>query len=105
VKGLRYRKHLKIGDARPDVCFIGKRLAIFVDGCFWHGCPEHFTPPKSNTQYWERRIERNQGRDRRNDTQLETEGWTVRRYWECEVEADIESIVQEIGDLIRQAAR
>ncbi len=86
--GLRFRKdlHIKLGAfaARPDIVFTKRRVAVFVDGCFWHCCPEHGTRPKSNTEYWLPKLEANVARDRRNDTALESEGWTVVRIWEHE---------------------
>jgi DNA mismatch endonuclease, patch repair protein len=69
---------------RPDIAFTRLRVAVFVDGCFWHGCPQHWAPPKSNREYWTRKIERNQDRDRLADRLLEEAGWIVVRLWEHE---------------------
>lgn len=69
---------------RPDVVFHRARLVVFVDGCFWHGCPEHGTQPATNSAYWSAKISRNTARDRMNDSALETRGWTVMRVWEHE---------------------
>ena len=58
------------------------RLAVFVDGCFWHACPEHGTVPKANAEYWVAKLEANVIRDRRNDAELACAGWSVTRLWE-----------------------
>jgi DNA mismatch endonuclease (patch repair protein) len=63
------------------------RVAVFVDGCFWHGCPDHFRPPRTNADYWGPKVERNRARDRDTDDRLLVEGWTVVRVWEHEAVA------------------
>ncbi len=66
---------------RPDVVFTRRRVAVFVDGCFWHGCPEHAAPPKKNSHYWGPKIARNIERDKEHDERLQAAGWTVVRLW------------------------
>ncbi|MFD6953565.1 very short patch repair endonuclease [Nocardiopsis sp. TSRI0078] len=83
--GLRYRvaaKPLPKMRRTADLLFRPTRVAVFVDGCFWHGCPEHFVPPKTNPGYWEGKIAGNIRRDRNTDAQLEEAGWLVLRFWE-----------------------
>lgn len=86
-RGLRYRvdQPVRIGSerpVRPDVVFTRRKVAVFVDGCFWHGCPVHGTlPKKTNRGYWTEKIARNQERDRRNKLLLESDGWIVIRAW------------------------
>jgi DNA mismatch endonuclease (patch repair protein) len=83
--GLRYRvaaKPLPGMRRTADLLFRPTRVAVFVDGCFWHGCPEHFVPPKTNPEYWNEKIGRNMRRDRDTDTRLAEEGWLVLRFWE-----------------------
>jgi len=97
-RGLRFRKHLSmpVGDVRvkPDIVFTRQRVAVFVDGCFWHGCLEHGTQPRSNSAYWSAKIAGNQERDRRVTSALEHAGWTVVRRWEHEsVDESVELIV------------
>ncbi len=104
ARGLRYRKHQRVAATRPDVCFVGPRIAVFVDGCFWHGCPRHYTAPKTRQVFWETKLRRNRERDKRNSTDLEGVGWTVRRYWECEIDSDVEAIALEIESLVRRSA-
>lgn len=87
-RGLRFRKDLPIelpgGRVRPDVVFTRSRVAIFIDGCFWHRCPTHGTLPKTNLAFWLPKLEANVRRDRRNDELLQTAGWIVIRIWEHE---------------------
>ena len=82
--GLRYRVDVTLPGTRrrADVAFARARVAVFVDGCFWHGCPEHGTWPKANADWWRKKIETNQRRDHDTDVQLRSEGWIVLRFWE-----------------------
>lgn len=88
--GLRFRVDYPIRvsqqsrSIRPDIVFTGAKLAVFVDGCFWHGCPEHGTKPQRNNQYWAAKLARNRDRDQRYDALLAASGWTVMRVWEHE---------------------
>lgn len=74
---------------KPDFVFPKYRLAIFVDGCFWHGCPRCYTEPRKNAEYWREKIRRNILRDRRIVRLLKTEGWYVMRFWEHALKNDI----------------
>ncbi|MCL4508638.1 MAG: very short patch repair endonuclease [Chloroflexi bacterium] len=82
AEGLRFRLHRRIEGVTVDVVFPGPKVGIFVDGCFWHGCPEHATFPKSNTDYWLPKLAENKERDRRQSDHLRAAGWTVIRVWE-----------------------
>jgi len=86
-RGLRYRvgfEMLKKPRRVADIAFPGLRIAIFVDGCFWHGCPEHATWPKQNAEFWLQKIEANRQRDADTNERLCRIGWTVLRFWEHE---------------------
>lgn len=86
-RGLRYRidyEVMKKPRRVADVAFPGLRIAIFVDGCFWHGCPEHATWPKQNAEFWRQKIEANRDRDADTNSRLLDAGWTVLRFWEHE---------------------
>lgn len=83
-RGLRFFKnHRPAGlRCRADVVFPTERIAVFVDGCFWHRCPIHGVTPRTNADYWTPKLERNVARDRRNDKALSSAGWKVVRVWE-----------------------
>lgn len=107
--GLRFRvdypiripKHAR--PIRPDIVFTRAKLAVFVDGCFWHGCPEHGTSPRRNSRYWTAKIARNQDRDRIYDALLAASDWTVIRVWEHEKpRSAAESISQCLKKLRQQ---
>jgi DNA mismatch endonuclease (patch repair protein) len=82
--GLRYRVDVTLPGTRrrPDVAFLRAKVAVFVDGCFWHGCPTHGTWPKANAAWWREKIEGNRRRDRDTDRRLKRAGWVVLRFWE-----------------------
>ncbi len=90
-RGLRYRidaKPLESLRCRADIVFRRHKVAVFVDGCFWHDCPEHGTSPRTNASYWRAKIARNVERDRHNDAELSAAGWAVIRVWEHEMPVD-----------------
>lgn len=104
-RGLRYRVA-----ARPlpgvrrtaDVVFTRAKVALFIDGCFWHGCPEHYRRPGSNVPYWDAKVQRNAARDREVDELLAAAGWTVVRAWEHEDPAEVADRVEAV---VRAARR
>lgn len=103
--GLRFRVQTKVpGNSRRtvDIAFSRARLAVFVDGCFWHGCPEHFPPPRTNAAWWRWKIEANKSRDADTDRLLRDAGWTVVRVWEHE---SVGSAVARVVDLWRRGVR
>ncbi len=99
--GLRYRVDhpvLERPRRRTDLAFTRARVAVFVDGCFWHGCPDHGTWPKANADFWREKIETNRRRDLDTNQRLETEGWKVIRVWEHE---DPEKAANQIAKAVR----
>jgi DNA mismatch endonuclease (patch repair protein) len=83
--GIRgYRKHWPV-QGKPDFAWPGRKIAVFVDGCFWHGCPTCKSMPTSNVKYWKDKIDNNRRRDRRVTRTLRRQGWKVVRIWECRV--------------------
>lgn len=84
-RGYRIKSKLP---GRPDICFSSVKLVVFIDGCFWHGCPVHFRLPKKNTEYWSAKIAGNITRDRNNGLILESLGFKVVRVWEHLVKSD-----------------
>jgi DNA mismatch endonuclease, patch repair protein len=98
-RGLRFRVDMALRAGgrliRPDVVFTRARLAVFLDGCFWHCCPEHGNQPRSNTDYWGPKLARNVSRDRAVDEALKSHGWEVLRAWEHEAAPAIASRVKQ----------
>lgn len=103
-RGLRFRKDYSIataaGRVKVDVAFTRARVAVFVDGCFWHCCPLHGTVPKRNVAYWQPKLRRNVERDRCNDEALRAAGWQVVRIWEHQ-EPDTAAAV--VADMVAAA--
>lgn len=95
--GFRYRLHARTPAGRPDIVFPGRRVAVFIDGCFWHGCPRHYVSPRTNRGFWEAKLRTNVDRDRRQTLRLEDLGWRVFRFWECDVLESLEGTVAQIG--------
>lgn len=96
ASGVRgWRCHAKGIPGKPDIAFTRRKLAVFVDGCFWHGHPDYFTPGKSGA-YWDAKIERTRERDRLNNSALRDAGWRVVRLWDFEVEQDTAACVQRV---------
>lgn len=94
--GLRYRvsfEVLKKPRRVADIVFPAKRVAVFVDGCFWHGCPVHASWPRQNAEFWRRKIEANRLRDIDTNTRLRSIGWTVLRFWEHESPIEAAKVV------------
>ena len=105
-KGLRFRKdlYLKIGNVRTkaDVVFPRQRIAVYLDGCFWHRCPEHGQLPQANRSYWKPKLERNAQRDEEVSQALRKDGWIVIRIWEHE---ELDPAVQRINRAVRERTR
>jgi DNA mismatch endonuclease (patch repair protein) len=99
--GLRYRLHARTPAGRPDVVFPGARVAVFVDGCFWHGCPDHYVRPRSSIRFWAEKLTQNVERDTRQTHRLEDAGWRVCRVWEHEVFEDPDRVVSRITSAVR----
>jgi DNA mismatch endonuclease (patch repair protein) len=100
--GLRYRvacRPLRGERWTADLVFSRARVAVFVDGCFWHGCPEHFKGPRTNRPYWSSKIAGNRVRDERVGATLEREGWQVLRFWEHQ---PAEEVAREIARSVRR---
>ena len=93
--GLRYRLSSKL-PGKPDLVFLGKKVTVFVDGCFWHKCPEHFQWPKTQPDFWRQKITRTVERDKEVTDQLKKMGWTVVRIWEHELRNSLEKTVKRI---------
>lgn len=103
--GIRYRTNVSTLPGKPDIAFIGRRVAVFCDGDFWHGrdWPRRKARLQAghNPDYWVRKIERNIARDRENQSNLEALGWTVLRFWETEIKQDCARIVAHISQALQ----
>jgi len=106
VKGPREAGRRKKGAAarrfkvKPDFVFPRERVAVLVDGCFWHGCPRCYQKPKQNAKFWREKIGGNQARDRRVTRQLRAKGWSVCRIWECRLQKSPEVCVRRIERML-----
>ena len=100
-QGIRgYRLNFKKVPGRPDICFPGLKLAIFINGCFWHRCPKCDLPmPKSNKGFWGKKFTRNKERDKLKKKRLEDMGWKVLTIWECDIKDKLSSVVYDIEKL------
>ncbi|HEY4198096.1 MAG TPA: very short patch repair endonuclease [Mucilaginibacter sp.] len=102
--GLRYRIHYKL-PGRPDIVFPGRKLVVFVDGCFWHGCPKHGVRPKTNSSFWNKKIQGNIERDTRIKQELEDMGWTVLRFWEHDIASNLSKIIKKLANVVIESKR
>jgi DNA mismatch endonuclease (patch repair protein) len=93
-------RHLSL-TVRPDFVFLKSRTAVFVDGCFWHGCPRHATKPANNRAFWKKKLAGNKTRDRRVNRTLRRAGWRVIRIWECELR-NAERILKRISKVLNR---
>ena len=98
-----YRKQAKTPVGRPDLVFPGPRVAVFIDGCFWHGCVEHYVRPRTRLEFWAKKLHENVARDQRQTRELEALGWQVVRIWEHAVFTDIEGSVDRIAAALNGA--
>lgn len=91
-EGLRYTKNNHDVSGKPDIVFRKQKIAVFIDGCFWHKCPEHYNKPKNNEEFWEIKINSNTQRDRKINEQLTNQGWKVFRIWEHDIRNNCEGV-------------
>jgi len=99
--GLRYRLKGGVGlPGTPDIAFRRQRVALFVDGCFWHGCPLHGSMPTRNRIFWRSKIARNRRRDKEVDRALEGLGWRVLRFWEHDLKVNLGRVVCRVVSVL-----
>ncbi|MDN7242213.1 very short patch repair endonuclease [Planococcus sp. N028] len=99
-RGLRFRKNVRKLRGTPDIVIQKYKIVIFIDSCFWHGCPLHFKRPKSNQEFWDKKIARNRERDNEVDEYYIEKNWNLKRIWEHEIRADLEAAVDETMEFI-----
>jgi DNA mismatch endonuclease (patch repair protein) len=92
-----YRVHWRKAPGRPDVCYPGRKVAVFVNGCFWHRCPIcRPSSPKTHREYWDAKFDRNVERDREKAEELRKSGWKVVTVWECEIDGDLHATATRV---------
>ena len=101
--GLRYRLDHRTPFGRPDIVFPKAKVAVFIDGCFWHGCPEHYARPRTSETFWATKLRDNVSRDRGQTLKLEKAGWRVCRIWEHDLETKADSAVERVLSAVRGA--
>lgn len=102
ASGMRYRVEYPVPGMprrRIDVAFPRAKVAVLIDGCFWHGCPQHATQPKANADWWRTKLDRNMARDRETTEQLLAAGWIVLRFWEHEAP---EAVAARIAEAVQR---
>lgn len=104
-KGFRFRKNSKKLFGSPDISIKKYKIVIFIDSCFWHQCPLHGNMPKSNTEFWEKKLNRNKERDKEVNEYYERREWYIKRVWEHEIKNDLEKVIQDLGTFINYAQR
>lgn len=97
---LGYRLHRRGLPGSPDITFGPSKVAVFVDGCFWHGCPKCYRAPKTRSAFWRNRVETNRARDVWVTGRLEEAGWAVVRSWECELKEDPAALASAVLELV-----
>lgn len=102
ARGLRYRLHRRDLPGTPDIAFISARVAVFVDGCFWHACPDHGVMPKANRQWWQAKLDANRVRDARKDQALTDADWLAVHVWEHE---DPDAVAEQLRALVESRVR
>jgi len=107
ARGWRFRLHCRDLPGSPDIVFRGLKVAIFVDGCFWHGCAAHSVKPQTNRTFWLNKIKANQARDRKAKAALLALGWTVVRIWEHDLKTDLRHTMKSLERVLsgRKKAR
>lgn len=94
-RGARFRVKYKL-PGKPDIVFPGRKLAVFMDGCFWHGCPRCYKEPDNNREFWQKKIVKNKERDQYVSKVLGDLGWTVIRVWEHEIRSNLDEVAEMI---------
>ena len=96
-----YRLNWKRAPGRPDIAYPGKKIAIFVNGCYWHRCPKCDLPlPKTNTEFWEDKFDKNVKRDKKKKDELLSLDWIVLVFWECDIKSNISNSIQKIKKVL-----
>ena len=101
-RGIRFRRNVRSLNGNPDIAIKKYKIVVFIDSCFWHCCPEHGNIPKSNIDYWVKKLNRNKERDREVNNYYKTQNWMVLRFWEHEIKHDLEGVVDLICKVLKE---
>ncbi|GIN98116.1 hypothetical protein J6TS1_39860 [Siminovitchia terrae] len=104
-RGFRFRKNDKTLFGNPDISIKKYKIVIFIDSCFWHGCEDHGNRPKSNQDYWDKKLARNRARDIEVTDYYKKNNWHIKRMWEHEIKMDFEKAVDELAVFIQRSKR
>ncbi|MEH6948048.1 very short patch repair endonuclease [Bacillus sp. JJ634] len=99
-RGYRFRKNVNSLFGKPDLSIQKYRIVIFIDSCFWHVCPIHNNKPKSNQEYWNKKLSRNQQRDIEVNNYYIEKGWHIKRIWEHDIKQDLCAVVDDVANFI-----
>lgn len=97
AEGFRYRKNDTNYFGKPDIVLPKYKTVIFIDSCFWHGCPEHYSAPATRKEFWEKKVARNKERDQEVNIHYKKEGWNVIRVWEHELNKGLAKVIDRIS--------
>jgi len=103
-RGLRYRINYRLLNVRPDIVFIGAKTVIFVDGCFWHGCPDHYAAPRNRIEFWSKKLHDNVLRDARQTRELIGGGWHVLRFLAHDVLEHLDDVANIVESCVRRGS-
>lgn len=101
-RGFRFRRNVRSLKGNPDISIKKYKIVIFIDSCFWHGCPEHGNMPKSNIEYWEKKLNRNKERDQEVNAYYYEQDWTIMRFWEHEIKQDLDKVIDQIIEALEK---
>lgn len=104
-RGIRYKRNVKTLFGKPDIAIQKYRVVIFIDSCFWHSCPVHGNIPKSNVEYWNKKLERNRIRDEEVNDFYKRKNWHILRIWEHEIRDNPDLTIQNIINVISEGKR
>ncbi|MHA7136607.1 very short patch repair endonuclease [Rossellomorea arthrocnemi] len=102
-KGFRFRRNSKTLFGKPDISIKKYKTVIFIDSCFWHQCPIHGNMPKTNTEFWKKKLKRNIERDKEVNHYYTEKGWHLKRVWEHEIKEDLDVVVKDLSRVIMEA--
>jgi len=99
-RGIRFRKNVKSLFGKPDIAIKKYKIVVFIDSCFWHACETHGRRPKSNEEFWNKKLDRNKNRDKEVQNYYLEKGWHIKRIWEHDIKNDFEQTLAELVQFI-----